>query len=79
MFVEGFGGGLPAENLSRSAVEGGGDRLDLGCGPSGEVGAFGEVLAQQPVGVLVGAALPRALGVGEEDGYVGLGGELGVG
>ena len=34
---------------------------------SGEVGAFGEVLAEQAVGVLVGAALPGAVRVAEVD------------
>ena len=32
-----------------------------------QVGVFREVLAQQPVGVLVRAALPGRVGVGEED------------
>lgn len=36
----------------------------------GWVGAFGEVLAQEPVGVLVGAALPRGVRVAEVDGHV---------
>jgi hypothetical protein len=31
-----------------------------------EVGAFGEVAAQQPIGVLVGPALPGAVRIGEE-------------
>jgi hypothetical protein len=38
----------------------------------GEIGAFGEVLAEQTVGVLVGAALPRAVRVGEIDGQSGV-------
>ena len=32
-----------------------------------EIGAFREVLAQQPVGVLVRAALPGAVGIAEVD------------
>jgi hypothetical protein len=36
-------------------------------GVDGEVGAFGYVLAQQAVGVLVGAALPGAVGVAADD------------
>ena len=28
---------------------------------------FGEVLAEQAIGIFVGAALPRCVGVGEED------------
>jgi len=41
-----------------------------------EVGAFGQVLAQQAVGVLVDAALPRAVRVGEVDLYAGDFGQL---
>ena len=43
-----------------------------------EVGALGEVLAQQAVGVLVGAALPGAVRVGEVDGEAGVDAQLGV-
>jgi hypothetical protein len=49
------------------APEGGGDGGEVVGAVPGEVGAFGEVLAQQPVGVLVGGALPRALRVAEVD------------
>ncbi len=67
MFVEGFRGCLPAEHFPGTAVDRGGDGFDLLGGPSGQVGAFGEVLAQQAVGVLVRAALPGRARVGEED------------
>ena len=43
-----------------------------------QVGASGEVLAQQPVGVLVGPALPRALRIAEVDRQAGLDPQLGV-
>ena len=43
-----------------------------------EVGAFGEVLAEETVGVLVGSALPWTLGVAEVDVEVGVCAELGV-
>lgn len=43
-----------------------------------EVGALGEVLADQAVGVLVGGTLPGAVGVGEVDRDTGDGGEGGV-
>jgi hypothetical protein len=46
---------------------GGGDGCEVVGAVPGEVGSFREVLAQQPVGVLVGAALPRALRVAEVD------------
>lgn len=39
---------------------------------------FGQVLAQQAVGVLAGAALPRAMGVAEVHTHPGGGGEFGV-
>ena len=78
MLVEGFGGCLPAEGLAGSAVERGGDGFELVAVPAGEVGALREVLAQQAVGVLVGAALPGAVRVGEVDGDAGLDLELGV-
>ena len=34
---------------------------------AGEVGGFGEEVAQQAVGIFVGAAFPRGVGVGEVD------------
>ena len=50
MLVEGFGGSAPGEGLAGSVVEGVGDGLDLLGAPSREVGALGEVLAQESVG-----------------------------
>ena len=47
-------------------------------GVDGEVGALGEVLAEQAVGVLVGAALPGRVRVAEVDRQVGGDGDLGV-
>jgi len=49
----------------------------LGAVP-GEVGALGEVLAQQPVGVLVAAALPWAARVAEVDLQAGVDAQRGV-
>ena len=43
-----------------------------------EVSTFGEVLAQQAVGVLVRAALPRTAGVAEEDVQPSVDTQLGV-
>ena len=65
VLVEGFGWCAPAECLSWSAVERGSDGVEVIGGVSGEVCAFREVLAEQAVGVLIGAALPWALRVGE--------------
>ncbi len=78
MFVEGFGWGFPVEGFSGSGVEGVSDCVEVVWGVSGEVGAVGEVLAQQAVGVLVGAALPWGLRVAEPDVEAGGYAELGV-
>src|SRR3954466_6326783 len=60
--VQSLGGCPPAQGFSRSAVEG--DRH--GCKVLGavhaEIGGLWKVLAQQPVGVLVRAALPGLWG-----------------
>ena len=45
MLVEGFGGGFPAEGFAGSGVEGERDGVEVVAAVSGEVGAFGEVLA----------------------------------
>ena len=45
---------------------------------SGEVGAFGEVLTEETVGVLVGSTLPWTLRVAEVDVEVGICAELSV-
>src|SRR3954471_8112173 len=65
--VQSLGRCSPAQGLSRPAVEG--DRH--GCKVLGavhaEVSALREVLPQQPVGVLVRATLPGAVGIAEVD------------
>jgi hypothetical protein len=55
------------EALARPDVEFLGGGVELGSGDGEEVGALGEVLAQQPVGVLVGSALPGSVRIAEED------------
>ena len=65
LFVEGLCWGFPSECLARAAVERGSDRGEVVGAVSGEVGSFREVLPQEAVGVLVAAALPRALRVTE--------------
>jgi hypothetical protein len=52
----------PAERLSRPGIEGRGHCGYLVHAVDAQVCAFREVLPQQPVGVLVCAALPRLLG-----------------
>ena len=51
-----------AEGLAWPVVEFLGDRVEVVLGVFGWVGALGGVLAQQAVGVLVGAAPPRGCG-----------------
>src|SRR6476659_9042222 len=65
--VERFSRRFPAQRLSRSGIEGRRNGGDLIGAVDAEVGAFREVLTQQPIGVLVSAALPWALRVAEVD------------
>src|SRR5258708_11134185 len=52
---------------ARSGVQAVGDGVEFVLTVDREIRALGQVLAQQPVGVLTGAALPRAVRVGEVD------------
>src|SRR5664280_836336 len=61
----------PSERLARPAVELTGNLVEIPPGVDREVGALGEVLTQETVGVLVGAALPRAARIAEVDGHAG--------
>src|SRR5215210_2937624 len=54
------------EPLAWPVVEFVGDGVELGFADRAEVGALGEVLAQEAVGVLVGAALPGRVRIAEE-------------
>src|SRR5215211_1118072 len=65
VLVKDLGRGAPSERLARPAVECVGDGGQIAGAVAGEIGALGEVLPEQPVGVLVGAALPGALRVAE--------------
>ena len=60
-----------AECLARTTIESTSDRIQPSLRVDREVGAFGEVLPQEAVRVLVGASLPRASGVAEIDCHVG--------
>src|SRR5258708_13973699 len=68
----------PAQGLTGSVVERVGRGVEVVLAVEGEVGALGEVLAEQSVGVLVGASLPGAVGVAEVDVHVGVDAELGM-
>src|SRR4029453_58779 len=61
--VQSLGRCSPAQGLSRPAVEGCSHRCKVVRAVHAEVGALREVLPQQPVGVLVRAALPGAVGI----------------
>ena len=65
---EHFGGAFPTEGFARAGVELPGNGIEFGLRESREVGALGERLTEQSVGVLVDTALPRAVGIGEADG-----------
>ena len=42
-----------------------GDGIERGLAEHGQIGALGQVLAEQSVGVLIDTALPRAVRIGE--------------
>src|SRR4051794_17974395 len=73
-----FVGGVVAEAFAGAVVEFVGDVVEVGAGVGGQVGALGEVFAEQAVGVLVAGALLGAVRVGEVDLDAGGGGDLGV-
>jgi hypothetical protein len=64
--------------LSRASVELVGDGVELELGAVTQAGVAREVLAEQPVGVLVAAALAGAARITEVDGYAAGDGEHGV-
>ncbi len=53
---------MPVQRGPRAGVEAVGDGIEFLLGVDGQVGAFGQVLAQQAVGVLAGPALPGLWG-----------------
>ena len=53
------------ETFSGSRIELPGNGIKLCLREAGEIGALGEILAQQAIGILVDAALPRAVRIGE--------------
>src|SRR3712207_1588675 len=76
--VQSLGRGFPAQGLSRPAVEGDRHSGELLGAVHAEVGALREGLPQQPVGGLVRATLPGAVGIAEVDRHARLDPELGV-
>ena len=72
--VECFCGGAVAEGGSGAVVEFVGDGVEVGL-VAGDGGSFGQVAADEPVGVFVGSSLPGAVGVSEEHLHAGAWGE----
>jgi len=78
MVVECFCRGMPAERLAVTIVEGCGDWDEaIGAMPA-QVRAFGEVLPQQTVGILIRPSLPWTMGIAEVDRQARVDPELGV-
>ena len=70
---------LPSEALTRTGKKLPGDGTKLDLSETGEVFSLGEILPEQAVGVLVDAALPRTVRVGQVDLDAGhLGGPFGL-
>ena len=63
--VECFCGGAVAEGGSGAVVQLVGDGVEVGL-VAGDGGSFGQVAADEPVGVFVGSSLPGAVGVHEK-------------
>src|SRR5258706_13873877 len=64
-----------SEGFARPVVQALGDAGEVIGAEQGEVGALGHVLPEKPVGVLVRAALPGAVGSAEVDLHPGVDGE----
>src|SRR6476660_7718711 len=75
---ERLSGCSPPECLARPTVQRRRDSVEFLGAVASEAGASGEVLAQQPVGVLVGPALPRASWITEIDLQTGIEPQLDV-
>src|SRR3954468_14808544 len=71
-FVKGLGGRSPAQGLAWPAIEGCSHRREVVRTVPAQVSALREVLPQQPVGVLVRAALPWAVRVAKVDRHASL-------
>ena len=73
-FVECFCWGAVAEGGSGAVAWLVGDGVEVGL-VAGDGGSFGQVAADEPVGVFVGSSLPGAVGVSEEHLHAGVAGE----
>jgi hypothetical protein len=66
-FGHGFFGCFPSKGLAGSLVYQAGDVVEFGLTDGAQVGALGEELAQQTVGVLVAAARPAGMRITKSD------------
>ena len=73
VFVECLGG-VVAEGGSGAVARFVGDGVEVAL-VAGDGGSFGQVAADEPVGVFVGSSLPGAVGVSEEHVHAGVVGE----
>lgn len=64
---EDFSRGLIAENAPRAFIQEIGDSVKFVLRGGGQIGAFGEILANQAVGIFIAAPLPGAVRIGEID------------
>ena len=62
----GFQGRGNVETFPRARVQPMRDDIQLALRVPRQVRTLGQVLAQQPIGVIIRAALPRAVGIGKE-------------
>ena len=75
----GFERAAKSENLPRPVVHSQVNGVKVFLSQLGQIGAFWQILAQQAVGVLIGAALPGAVRVAEVHLHAGLVCKLAVG
>src|SRR5258708_5901513 len=73
--LEFTGRSFKAQSFSWTLIEAQRYLVEIGLRITGQVGFLGKVLSQQPVGVFVGASLPGALRITEEDLHLGGHGE----
>ena len=57
---------LPVQAFSGARVQALGGRVQFVLGVARQIDPLGEVLAQQPIGIFIGPALPRTMRVGEK-------------
>ena len=57
---------LPVQAFSGARVEFLGNGIQFALGVARQIRSLGEVLAQQPIGILIGSALPGTMRIGKE-------------